>query len=59
MTYIYRVAETYRESGKWYEVYRLKFPNAPDTRENRVTRYRTKSRYLAVRAAAAANGGAV
>lgn len=51
----YKVAQTYRGSGRWFEVYRLLDLAKPDVRSNRVLRYACRDRCMAMRAAAAAN----
>lgn len=51
----YKVAQTYRGSGRWFEVYRLLDPAKPDKRSNRVVRYACRDRCMAARVAAAAN----
>ena len=51
----YKVAQEWRESGRWHIVYRMRYPLMPDDRDNRIIRYACRSKCLAARVAAAAN----
>ena len=51
----YKVAQEWRESGRWFIVYRLMHPHMPDDRDNRVIRYACRSKRIATLVAAVIN----